>query len=486
MLRSCIRSRTYLCALLAATLLIGGALADAGSAAASSKEAMYFEAPGELLNPETRGHAITQLLELGVHAIRVEMSWSSVAPGATAKNKPSFNATNPAYYDWGESEQLINEVHKLGWQVLLTVSSPVPRWATSNKKEPYVTMPDDRDFKEFMTAVGKKFRSEVTVYSIWNEPNEHGELQPQFNSKGEPIAGRIYRGLFQAGYEGLHASGLGKPIVLMGETSPGGATKLTKNVPSWSGIAPLTFLRNALCLNTQYKRAPSCGMLKASGYAQHPYALDNQGPFDVPDQQENVTLGTIGRLTTVLNKAAKAGAVKANLPIYLTEYGVVSKPNKSATAVSTETQADYDAISERLAWANPRVAAFSQYLLEDDLTYRGENEVSFQTGLEYSNGGKKPAYNGFMLPLTVTPTQGGYNLWGLVRPAQAKHKGTTITVLVQRHGAKSYSVLKQVHTGPLGYWTLKSSVPGAYWKVRWTSPEGKKYEGPRIKAYNAP
>lgn len=481
-----LRSRIFLCALLASVAVAGSAALGAGVASASKNQAMYFEAPEALLNPATRGHTIAQLKELGVHAIRLEMEWSQVAPGATARNKPSFNATNPAYYAWNDYGQLISEVHKLGWKVLLTVSSPVPRWATSNKRAPYVTMPDDRDFREFMTAVGRKFRSEVSVYAIWNEPNEHGELQPQFNSKGQPVAGRVYRGLFEAGVEGLHAAGLGKAIVLMGETSPGGATKLTKYVPSWSGVAPLAFLRNALCLNAKYKRAKSCGMLRASGYAQHPYALDNQGPFDEPKQAENVTIGTLGRLITALNKAAKAGAIKANLPIYLTEFGVVSKPNKSTRAVSTEVQADYDAIAERLAWESPRVAAFSQYLLSDDPTYRGQNEVSFQTGLEYANGGKKPSFNGFRTPLTVTPTRRGYNLWGLVRPAQAEHKGTTVTVLVQRPKAKSFTVLKKVHAGPLGYWLLKSPVKGSYWKVRWTGPKGERFEGPRIKAYPAP
>lgn len=477
-----LRSRIYLCALLAASLLAGTAVAGAGTAAASSKQAMYFEAPGILLDPGTRGHAISQLQELGVHAIRVEIDWGGVAPGGEAKNKPSFNATNPAYYNWGEAGELISQVHKLGWQVLLTVSAPAPRWATSNKKAPYVTMPDDRDFKEFMTAVGKRFHSEVSVYSIWNEPNEYGELRPQFNSKGEAVAGRIYRGLFQAGVEGLHGAGLGKATVLMGETSPGGATKYLPKVP-WSGIAPLLFLRNALCLNAQYKRAKSCGKLPASGYAQHPYAMTNQGPFEVPKQAENVTIGSLGRLITALNKAAKAGAIKANLPIYLTEFGIVSKPDKSARAVSVETQADYDAIAERLAWQSRRVASFSQYLLVDDPTYRGPYEVSFQTGIEYANGRKKPLFYGFRLPLTVTPTRGGYNLWGLVRPAQAAHKGTTVTVLVQRLKAKKFTVLKKIHTGPLGYWTLKSPVNGSFWKVRWTGPKGEVLEGPRIRAY---
>ncbi len=38
-------------------------------------------------------------------------------------------------------------------------------------------------------------------------------------------------------------------------------------------------------------------------------------------------------------------------------------------------------------------------------------------------------------------------------------------------------------TNSRGYWSLSSSTPGEYWRVRWTSPTGVKYEGPPIKAY---
>ncbi|MHB1537217.1 MAG: cellulase family glycosylhydrolase [Solirubrobacteraceae bacterium] len=479
-----LRYRVYLCALLAACSLAGSAIAGAGTALASKSQSTFFQAPHELLDPSTRTQALNQLAELGVNAVRVEIEWSALAPKPEARFAPRFAARNPSSYAWGNYEGLIDAVHARGWKLLLTVSGPAPRWATGNKQAPYVTRPNDKAFEEFMTAVGKKFRAQVSDFAIWNEPNEYGQLRPQFGGKGQPIAGRLYRNLFLAGYRGLRAAGLGKPTMLMGETSPGGFLQAPKHL-SYAGMAPLTFLRNTLCLNASYQREKGCkGSLPASGYSQHPYALDGEGPYDKPKQTEDVTIATIGRLVSALNRAAKAGAIRGGLPIFLTEYGVMSRPNKGPFAVSVEKQAAYDAIAEHVAWANGRVAAFSQYLLEDDPTYRGKYEVSFQTGLEYSSGGKKPLYYSFPVPMTVTPVRGhGYNLWGFVRPA---HKATKVTILIQRPKARSFSVLKTVRTGRGGYWTFKSNVKGSYWKVRWISPSGKKYEGTRIGAYPLP
>ena len=477
-----LRPRSFLCAVLASVALLGSATAGTGTAAASQTQTTFFEAPNELLNPATRPHAISQLKELGVNAIRLELGWAYVTPGADAKTRPPFEARNPASYAWGQWEAVIDEAHKLGWKVLLTVGGPAPRWATSNKTAPYVTRPNDTAYEEFMTAVGRKFGSDVTLFAIWNEPNEDGELRPQFNAKGLPESGRIYRGLFEAGYRGLQKASIDKPKVLMGETSPGGFAKRSKGVPSYAGVAPIVFLRDALCLNERYVREKSCKSLPASGYSQHPYALDNQGPFDRPAQPEDVTIGTVGRLVAALNDAARAGAIPSGLGVYLTEFGVMSRPNTSADAVSVETQADYDAIAERVAWENPRVAAFTQYLLQDDAPSKGG--PSFQTGIEYANGAKKPLYYSFPIPLTVTTNaSNGYNLWGYVRPSK---KITTVTVLIERQKTKSFTVLQKVKTGPLGYWTLKSTVTGSYWKVRWTSSNGKQYEGAQIKAYPAP
>lgn len=474
------RIRTFMLALIATMLAAGAGALDAGPALASHGQIQFFEAPSQLIDPVTRPEAIEQMQHLGVKGVRIELSWNAVSPGRESAKRPNFNATEPSAYEWGAYDSLIEEVHALRWQILLTISPPAPRWATSNGVAPYVTRPDGRDFREFMTAVGRHYGADVTYYGIWNEPNEYTSLQPQFGAGGAPVAGTIYRGLFEEGYAGLQAAGIKSPRVLMGETSPGGFAKLPKSLPT-AGVAPLAFLRGALCLNAQYRKAPTCAKLPASGYAQHPYSSSTKGPFYKPPS-EWVTINTLGRLVNALNAAGKAGAINRGLPIFVTEFGVMSKPNHYF-GVSVGQQAEYDAIAERVAWENPRVASFSQYLLRDDPLSPEPNVVTFQTGLEYASGAKKPLYYGYPVPLTVTYARRGYNLWGYARLAG---KATTVTVLVQRPHASGYQVLAKVRTGPAGYWTLKSNVRGTHWRVRWTSPAGVVYEGPPIGAYGAP
>jgi len=464
-----------------------GALTGASPALASHGQAMYFEGSADLLNPVTRPHALAQMQTLGVKALRLELAWYDVAPGQKSATKPSFDATNPASYSWGEYDSLINATQRLGWKVLLTVTSPVPRWATSNHQAPYVTSPDDLDFEQFMTAVARHYGSRV-AYSIWNEPNHPAFLRPQFTSRGQPASPRVYRGLYQAGYAGLQAGGIARPQVLMGETAPFGYD--TVNVRREGSrallhdVAPLAFLRGALCLNGHYKKSGSCGPLQTAGYAHHAYTLP-AGPYYRPPGRDDVTIGALSRLTRALDLAARAHAIPGHLPIYLTEFGVQSVPNREL-GVSLARQAQFDAIDERIAWSNPRVAGFSQYLLRDDplggpagSSVRG-GFIGFQTGLETVKGKPKPLYYGWPVPLTVTKRRHGFSLWGLVRPATGS---TKLTVLVKRKGAKSYRTLKTVTTNSLGYWSFNSSTKGLAWRVRWVSPSGVKYEGPPIAAY---
>jgi len=463
-------------------------LPAATTALASHSEAVYFEGSTDLLNPVTRPHAIAQLQSLGVKALRVELSWYDVAPGQKSAAKPAFDPTNPASYSWGEYDALISEAQRLHWKVLLTVTSPVPRWATSNKAAPYVTSPDDQDFEQFMTAVGRHYGSSV-LYSIWNEANHPAFLRPQFNSHGQPASPRIYRGLYQAGYTGLQAAGIARPQVLMGETAPFGYD--TVNVHKEGSrallhdVAPLAFLRGMLCLNAHYKKAGSCGELQTAGFAHHAYTLP-AGPYYKPPQRDDVTIGVLSRLSNALNAAARARAIPGGVPIYLTEFGVQSVPNREL-GVSLAKQAQFDAIDERIAWSNPRVVAFSQYLLKDDpLGGKAGSSVNggtigFQTGLETVSGRPKPLYSSWPLPLTVSKHgHHGFSLWGLVRPTLGS---TKVTVLVKRKGAKKYTTLKTVTTNSLGYWSFNSSTQGTAWRVRWVSPTGVKYEGSPIAAY---
>jgi hypothetical protein len=481
------RIRILLCATLACSALASGAI-GAGQAQASASQKLYFEGSTDLLNPTTRPATLAQLKTLGVKALRVELNWYSVAPDPTSMTKPNFEAENPNSYAWGQYDILLAEAQKLGWQVLLTVTAPVPSWATANHKAPYTYRPDDLDFQEFMTAVARHYGSEVSLYSIWNEPNEPAYLTPQWSSNGKPVSGFIYRGLYQAGYKGLQAAGLTHPRVLFGETAPVGYDTVNirreKSAALLHPVAPLAFMREALCLNAKYKKSGTCGELQMTGYAHHAY-FPAAGPKYVWKQKDSVTIASLSRLSNALNLAARAHAIPGGLPIYLTEFGVNSKPNKFE-GVSAAKQAEYDAIAEHMAYSNPRVAAFSQYLFKDD-PVGGPFSVSaiggfvgFQTGLEYVSGQHKPLYNGFPVPLTVTKRGHGFALWGLVRPTTGVTKAT---VLVKLKGARSYRTLKTVTTNGAGYWSFNSTTKGISWRVRWVSPTGVKYEGPPIGAY---
>jgi hypothetical protein len=472
---------------LASAALIACAL-SAAPAYASHNQAMFFEAPSQLVEvtPAQRAKTLAQLQTLGVKALRVELYWANVAPGAHSTKKPSFEATNPGSYNWGDYDPLLAEAKRLKWPVLLTVTSPVPEWATAGHDDKQlVTRPDDQDFKEFMVAVGKHYGSEVSLYAIWNEPNHPAFLQPQFNTNGTPASPRIYRGLFQAGYEGLKAAGIATPKVLMGETAPVGYDKVNVRKEGRAAllhdVAPLEFLRETLCLNSKYLKSGTCGMLPAYGYAHHAYTVGT--PFYRPSEPDDVTIGVLSRLSNALNKAAAAHAIPGRIPIYLTEFGIQSLPNE--LGVSLAKQAEYDAISEKIAWENPRVAAFSQYLLRDDP--RGGKAgasvhggvIGFQTGLETVTGKLKPLYFGFPIPLVVSKRGHGYSLWGLVRPTEG---ATKVRVQVQPKGSKGFRTLKLVQTNSLGYWTLNSSTQGAHWRVSWRGPSGKVYNGPSIGA----
>ena len=124
-------------------------------------------------------------------------------PAPTASVSPSFDATDPASYHWSEYDPLIEEARARGWKILLTVTSPVPRWATGNPRgRSLLFRPNASQYRAFMTAVGRHYGAEVSLFSIWNEPNHHEFLEPQFNSQRHaglaehlpgPLHGRLRR-----------------------------------------------------------------------------------------------------------------------------------------------------------------------------------------------------------------------------------------------------------------------------------------------------
>jgi hypothetical protein len=458
--------------LLRTTLLAALVLAlGAGSAQAARDQVTYFEAPRDLLDASTREASLDEIAGLGADHLRVVLTWRRVAPAAESRVKPNFDATDPAAYTFGDYDAIIDGARARGMKVLMTVTGPVPRWATNGARDNY-TRPSPAEFRRFSTAVARRFGSRVSTFSVWNEPNQPQFLRPQFDSRGRPASPKIYRGLYQAGTRGLREGGAGATPVLLGETSPIG----TGNV-----VAPITFLRGMLCLNPEYKRAKKCGKLDADGYAHHAYT-PKAGPTFVPSSPNAVTIGVLSRLTRALDRAGRAGAIRRRMPLHLTEFGIQSVPDP-LVGVSLARQEEFRAFSERLAYYNPRVRSFSQYLLRDADPIKGVPKLQrypgFESGLRLANGKAKPSLAGFRLTLVAKGRGSRPTLWGLVRPAPGP---TTATVEVADRGG-AFRRLTSVRTDARGYFTRRvSGRDGRRWRLRWTTDAGRVVRGAPIRA----
>ena len=431
----------------------------AAPASASRTQALTFEAPRDLNNPLTRPAAFNELGSLGVRSLRVILRWSDVAPGADQSQKPAFEPTNPAAYAWGEYDAIMAGARARGWPVLMTISGPVPKWATQAKLD-NVTRPSPTAFAAFAQAVGRRYGDLVSLWAIWNEPNQPQFLRPQFAQGGKAVSPAIYRSLYLAGVRGLRKAGQGADTFLLGETSPRGNTSRI--------VRPLAFLRGVLCLNAQYKRAGRCAPLSAGGYAHHAYTT-KQGPSFRPPSADDVTIGALSRLTTALDRARSAGALTSRLPIHLTEFGIQSTPD-TISGVSLAKQVEYRAISERIAYDNPRVVSFSQYLLRDSDPTGPKEYGGFESGLRFADGKPKPSLAAFRLPLAVRRVGSKVSIWGLVRPATGV---TTATVTYANRGSSRFLPLKTVRTNARGYFEFRSNYrAGRRWNVTWQGNSG--------------
>jgi len=442
------------------------------AAHASRSQSMTFEAPVDLANPATRTAAFDEISSFGVKSTRIVLLWQNVAPAATSRVKPDFDAADPTKYDWSAYDPQVDGAIARGWSVLLTVSGPVPRWATNGAKD-NLTRPKPKEFQAFVTAAARHFGAKVTRWSIWNEPNQPQFLLPQYSAvKHTPLSPRIYRNLFFAAQRGLRAGGLPNAQVLIGETSPRGTGAV---------VAPLTFLRGVFCLDSKYRKVGKCAEVHAAGYAHHAYTTA-QGPLFRPKQPNDVTIGVIGRLITALDRAARVGAVDKRLPIHLTEFGIQSTPDP-IQGVSQAKQSDYRGISERLAWDQPRIVAFSQYLLRDDPPKAGAplalRYPGFESGLRTNAGKAKPALTGFRLPLAALRRGSKVSLWGLVRPAAG---ATQVTVEYTSGG--SFKKLFTATTDARGYFTRSTTFrSGRRYRVVWTQPNGQAIHGTTTSVY---
>ena len=459
--------------LLPALLLLGCLCAPAAQAAPDQLSVIMDDDQLLYRGDNTMSRTLVTAKALGAEAVRVTVLWRTVAEGANLTNaqikrlkgakktkarlqRARFKAGDPRTYptrNWDRFDNVVKKATDMGLKVYFTLTAPGPAYAhrvapPSQRANAGTYKPIPARFRQFVEAVGKRFsgnyRDEngvkrklprVSLWSIWNEPNQAGWLSPQWETvdgQNVPASPALYRKLFFAGRQGLAASGHGNDVVLLGETAPMGSPLRGPR----NGLRPVPFLRELVCVapnNTQYTGADATrrgcddfaknGPLKAFAYAHHPYTK-KAAPTKAPTAPDELTIANIGLLGKLLDSlsVSSGGKIAPNLPIVLTEMGYESNPPDPRNGIPLAKQADYNALSEFLAFNDPRVKATTQFLLRDGAPLKQYPVGSrlywftYQSGL-YTLGGKaKPAAVAYAFPLVTFPAgPGTTGLWGQLR-----------------------------------------------------------------------
>ncbi|MEA2148933.1 MAG: hypothetical protein QOD69_763 [Solirubrobacteraceae bacterium] len=513
-------------------LFLGALLAPAAHASPLQTSIMMDDDLLIYRNDATAARALTQMKSLGVDTIRVTVLWSVVANNARptkaeiaklkgkAKTKAQnqarrFTATNPSTYptqNWDRYDNLLKAAADRGIRVYFNVTGPGPLWASTTPPKKLRSLaatykPKVGAFKQYVTAVGKRYNGtyrdengsrgtlpRVSMWSLYNEPNQGGWLTPQWETRGgqkvatSPI---LFRKLYQAGYQGLVASGhrVDNDVILLGETAPLGSDARTEKSP----MRPKQFLRELFCIgpdgNPYTGKAASIrdcgdfaskGPLRATGYAHHPYTK-NVAPTVRDASPDSLTMANIDELGTTLDDiASKTGDLPSGLPLFMTEFGFETNPPDPFSGIAPNLQAKYNILGEFMAYSNPRIASQAQFLLADvppNRTHKKSSKAywfTYQSGLFYTAGKligtAKPAAYSYAIPFLATP--GGldpatgapaFTFWGQLRLLPNGLPGAAATIQFRpKDGSLDWtSVGAPVPVDQMGYFTASAIAPVA-------------------------
>lgn len=446
------RVPSRLAALLIAVPLAVGCGADPEPPAAPPAVVTIVQDDAELLHrtPQRIGRTLDDLRALGTDWVRVTAGWSVIAPDPGARTAPSgFDATDPdAYPDgaWDALDRLSRMVRERGMALNVDIAFWAPRWASADRDEPgrddrRRTAVDPAAYAAFAEAVARRY-PRAAAFTVWNEPNHNAFLLPQWTRDGAPASPAVYREMLRAAVPRIEAAAP-DALVLIGATSSVG-TAADPGRPT-ERMSPLTFARELACVDADLRPTPTrtgCGApfapLPGDGWSHHPYALDL--PPDARDPRpETVRIGDLDRLGDLLDGLHARGRTARRLPMYLTEFGYQTNPPDPTWDVTTADQARWLPEAERIARADPRVRATSQFLVRDlperpdagDLKARWRD---YQSGLRFEDGRAKPAHAAFALGLSVrrTTDPATIAIWGLVRPGT----GPREAIVERRRGGR--------------------------------------------------
>ena len=127
------------------------------SAQGAAEQSRIFQDDRQLLyrGPEARDAALDLVKSLGVDTIRVQFVWRNISTGRRPRNPADPKAYGAGFAAW---DALLLAAQARGLRVLATVTGPAPAYAAgATKGFQGSRYPKPREFRHFMTAVGRRY-----------------------------------------------------------------------------------------------------------------------------------------------------------------------------------------------------------------------------------------------------------------------------------------------------------------------------------------
>jgi hypothetical protein len=390
--------------------------------------------------------AFSRIRAAGATTVRLVLYWRWVAPASRPAGFDPADPREPAY-KWALIDAQVRRAAENGLQPILSISR-APTWARDSAGGRATTWPDPAELARFARAAALRYSGDFVVdgatlpavryWQLWNEPNAGRELFPQFRGR-RSVSPEIYRRMLAAFTPAVHAVSP-ENIVIAGGTAPFGHRSRDIQV-----TAPMRFMRQLLCMSKGTIPHATCdSRVPFDVWAHNPYT--NGGPTHHAYRADDVSLGDLARMHSLLRAAVRAGHVVSDRPVrfFVTEFSWdTSGPDPRGVPLRLHARWVSQALYQM--WRSG-VSLATWFLLRDDPL----KASPYQSGL-YFYGGKrldadrpKPALQAFRFPFVAFRRSGGLFIWGRTPGGMPEN------VTVEGRTARGWRTIARVATNAHG------------------------------------
>lgn len=359
----------------------------------------------------------------GSSTVLSALRWNAIAP---AQQPANWNPEDPAdpHYEWRFFDDWVVRAVQAGLTPIFDVRG-APRWAQrcTAVSEEAVCNPDPAALAAFTRAAVRRygggfeyrpheFLPHVVYWQGLNEPNLTLFFEPQYEGAAM-VSPDLYRILLNAFYEAVKSVDPSNLVIAAG-LGPNAVPKYT--------VGPMSFTRRLLCMTGTNKRprpAKTGCVVNFDIFDIHPYTTG--GPTH-EGRANDVQMGDIGKLQTLLAAADKAGHINSvfpRTPLWISEFGWdTNPPDPNGLPMKIAKQWIAEALYSSWRWG---VANFMWYSLSDKDPTPASGEL--QTGLYFwaaKAAGEQPKeiLSAFRFPFVAIRQGNGLKIWGRTPTSQ--------------------------------------------------------------------